>query len=136
MPLPSLALYLLRELRGLTGRDEYLFPAPTNDGRPIETKIIERFISLNLSSGIFEDMQRWSKHDLRRTIATNMGKLGIDELIIARLSRITLKAPPMFALMAPLETRFLGFKRGDYFSFFEPFASLSFGGFLSGRGFL
>jgi hypothetical protein len=51
------------------------------------------------------------------------------------LSRITLKAPPMFALKAPLETRFLGFRRGDYFSFFESFASLSFGGFLNGRGF-
>jgi hypothetical protein len=51
------------------------------------------------------------------------------------LSRITLKAPPMFALKAPLETRFLSFRRGDYFSFFEPFASLSFDGFLSGRGF-
>ncbi len=36
----------------------------------------------------------------------------------------------MFALMAPLETRFLGFRRGDYFSFFEPFASLSFNGFF------
>ena len=45
------------------------------------------------------------------------------------MSRITLKAPPMFALKAPLETRFLSFRRGDYFSFFEPFASLSFDGF-------
>ena len=51
-----------------------------------------------------------------------------------RVSRITLKAPPMFALKAPLETRFLGFRRGDYFSFFGSITSLSFGGFLSGRG--
>jgi len=51
------------------------------------------------------------------------------------VSLTTLKAPPMFALMAPLETRFLSFRRGDYFSFFEPFASLSFGGCLNGRGF-
>jgi hypothetical protein len=51
------------------------------------------------------------------------------------MSRITLKAPPMFALMAPLETRFLGFRRGDYFSFFGSISSLPFCGFFNGRGF-
>ena len=68
-------------------------------------------------------------------MSTDAVVLSLKSLKLHGMSRITLKAPPMFALKAPLETRFLSFRRGDYFSFFEPFASLSFDGFLSGRGF-
>ena len=84
MPLPPLALALLRELHDITGEGDYLFPAPRAQDRPVDTKVIGRFINRNLEKGVFEGMEKWAKHDLRRTTATNMGMLGIDELIISR----------------------------------------------------
>jgi len=84
MPLPPMATQLLEMLHELNGKQRFLFPQPRAKNGPIDVRVIGRFISRNRENGIFKGMQCWTKHDLRRTIATNMGALKVDEGIIGR----------------------------------------------------
>ena len=84
MPLPPMALSLLDILRESTGDGKWIFPAPRKGGEPVEVKTIGQFITRNQEKGIFEGVKKFVKHDFRRSIATNMGKLGVDEGIVGR----------------------------------------------------
>ena len=86
MPLTETGIELLTLLKRDTGESRWLFPAPRKDSGPIEIKIIERYVARQRKNkGIFADMERWSKHDLRRTVSTHMGRLKVDEEIIERI---------------------------------------------------
>ena len=77
VPLSSQALEILEQLRPLTGRSEWVFPSSTGGSIRWLQKTSQR---LHQKVGF-----HFRPHDLRRTAATGMGRLGVDEIIIARV---------------------------------------------------
>jgi integrase len=96
VPLSSLALEVLGEakeaVRVLFGGPEdaatYVFT--TRRDRPIsgyskaKTRL-DRIIAEARSETGLADLEPWTIHDLRRTVGTGLGKLGISRFIIARV---------------------------------------------------
>lgn len=74
------ALALLGALAGKTGRGEWVFASPRRSGAPIASinKAKERFRAAT-------EIPDWRPHDLRRTAATYMGRLGVSRTAIARV---------------------------------------------------
>ena len=77
VPLSSHALVIIEKLRPITGETDFVFASP--DGGHIRwlQKMSQR-IQKNT------EFHFWP-HDLRRTCATNLSKLGIDDVTIARI---------------------------------------------------
>ena len=76
VPLSELARSLLNELRGITGKTDFLFPSPSLK-RPMTAKAPTRALT-RLTVG-------YTVHDLRRTAATLMAEAGIPRFTIARV---------------------------------------------------
>jgi integrase len=74
------ALQLLAALKESTGASEWVFASPRKQGKPLSwvNKAKERFRE---ATGIAD----WRPHDLRRTAATYMGRMGISRAVIARV---------------------------------------------------
>jgi integrase len=98
VPLSSLALEVLGEakeaVKGLLARPEDTVPAPyvftTRGDRPISgyskaKARLDRAIATARSEARLSDLEPWTIHDLRRTVGTGLGKLGISRFIIARV---------------------------------------------------
>ena len=86
VPLSSHARSVLKELESLTGESEYVF-----QGHPKSLqKMTQR---IHKSTGV-----HFRPHDLRRTCATNLSKLGIDEITIARILNHSLPSLHMTAI--------------------------------------
>ena len=98
VPLSSLALDILGEAkeagRGLlvepedAGPRTYVFT--TRGDRPISgyskaKARLGRMVAAARSEAGLPDLEPWSIHDLRRTVGTGLGKLGISRFIIARI---------------------------------------------------
>jgi integrase len=78
--LSAAALSLLRVLSELTGRSEWVFASPRRQGSAVA--------SLNTAKRRFRAaaaLHDWSPHDLRRTAATYMGRMGVPRSAIARV---------------------------------------------------
>jgi integrase len=72
---------LLASLRPLTGAQEWVFASPRRPGHKLShwlSKAKQRFRS---ATGV----QDWRPHDLRRTAATYMGRMGVSRTAIARV---------------------------------------------------
>lgn len=100
--LSDFALGQFKKLHELTGQDEWLFPSPTSAKRHhIATNAITKqisnrqsmFLGRNNGSNLSLDNSlvlaegktgQWTPHDMRRTGATLMQKLGIDPNVIDR----------------------------------------------------
>jgi integrase len=78
--LPPLALAILDDLRAITGRGAWVFASPKKVARPVVAinKAAERF---RATSGV----DGWTPHDLRRTAATHMGRMGVNRLVIGKV---------------------------------------------------
>jgi integrase len=74
------SLVVLAALAERTGSGEWVFASPRRKGAPVVSinKAKERF---RASTGIMD----WRPHDLRRTAATYMGRLGVSRMAIARV---------------------------------------------------
>lgn len=89
VPLSELAIKLLRDLKKRAGESEFVFPAPAKTGRKgeaITAHAATRAMRNNLA--LFEfacDERDPTPHDLRRTVATHMGRLGISQFIQAKV---------------------------------------------------
>ena len=77
MPLSSNALAIIEQLRPLTGEAEFVFAAP-NGGHIRWLQKMSQRIQKNVGF-------KFRPHDLRRTCATNLSKLGVDDVTIARI---------------------------------------------------
>jgi integrase len=95
VPLPDMAVELLSALprkavveKGVAKPSPYVF---TTEGRtPISgfswaKERIEEKVAAARKTAELDDMLDWGVHDLRRTAATEMGRLGIAEFIIAKV---------------------------------------------------
>jgi integrase len=98
VPLSSLALDILGEAKEATsdlfgvpvGAEPAAYVFTTSGDRPISgySKAkgrLDRKIAEARSEAGLRDLQPWTVHDLRRTVGTGLGKLGVSRFIIARV---------------------------------------------------
>lgn len=76
VPLPSLAVELLRELHDYTGSTRYVF-AGTKGDAPVTDKVFGRSMRRLFEMGLLE-IKSASPHDLRRTFRSHLDYLGVD----------------------------------------------------------
>lgn len=74
VPLSPLAISLFRELKTLSQYSDYVVPSPVGLERPITDRAITRAVSRY--QPIF-GIEKFVTHDLRRTLATHMRRMGI-----------------------------------------------------------
>lgn len=79
VPLSEQAQALLAELRRISDSDRYVFPGGRSSGRPMTVAALSQAVRKWLIGRDVAD--RWTPHDLRRTCATNMGRLGISRFV-------------------------------------------------------
>lgn len=80
VPLCPLALEILQKARLLTGESNYVFQSPKGEAdRPTERLSLSRAVSRHLEECGFQE--RWTPHDLRRTVRTGLAELGIDDMV-------------------------------------------------------
>lgn len=89
VPLSDRAIELLRDLKKRAGESEFVFPAPARTGREgaaITAHAVTRAMRNNIALfGFIRDEQDPTPHDLRRTVATHMGRIGISQFIQAKV---------------------------------------------------
>lgn len=88
VPLSPLSIELLRELRTLASESEFLFPARRSEQRgdaPMTEKALTRAAARNQAG-----LERWVPHDLRRTAASHMNRLGTDAIVVEKVLNHTL----------------------------------------------
>ena len=81
LPLSDIALEIVRGAMERAGRSQWLFPANRQD-RSVRSKSAQRAL-LRLRAGI--GLNSVGTHDLRRTLATGLGNLGIADETIERV---------------------------------------------------
>lgn len=83
VPLSNLAIKLLKELKKKCGESVWLLPSPHGeDDSHFTTKAITRAVSNNRD--IF-GLERFTPHDLRRSAASLMTKLGTPRLVVGKV---------------------------------------------------
>jgi integrase len=81
VPLSSMALNILKELKKLGAESDYLLPSPVAD-KPIDGHSITRAVVRNREEfGI----EHFTPHDLRRTAASHMTSIGISRLVVSKI---------------------------------------------------
>jgi integrase len=89
VPLSDLAVTLIREALADAGKSEFVFPG--EDGGPLASPVVTRAILRahetddDRPKGRF-GIDAWSAHDLRRTVLTNLAKLGVVPHVIAHVA--------------------------------------------------
>jgi integrase len=80
VPLSTLALELLNEVKNLSGNSRWLFPSAKGD-KPVRGEAIDHAVR----RCTFKDVKPFTPHDLRRTAATHMTSMGISRLVVSKL---------------------------------------------------
>ena len=81
LPLSDFALELLRAANERAGKSILLFPSPV-DGKPIRRRSATRAVTRIASDNGLLDV---GTHDLRRTLATGLGEMGVADEVIERV---------------------------------------------------
>jgi integrase len=81
VPLSSLALKILNELKGIVGDSQWLFPSP-REGQHIAETSVDHAVRINADH--FE-IDHFTPHDLRRTAASQMTGSGIERLTVSKV---------------------------------------------------
>ncbi len=81
VPLSSLALDLLAEVRRIGGGSGWLFPSPRRDG-PMASAAVSHAVRNNLD---WFGIAQFTPHDLRRTCASGLAELGINRLVVGKI---------------------------------------------------
>jgi integrase len=83
VPLAIYALDLLAELRNLHDNERWLFPSHhKGKDQPLDARAAAHAIRYNREHfGI----PRWTPHDLRRTVRTNLSALGVDHIVAKKV---------------------------------------------------
>lgn len=82
--LPSLALELIEQAGSISSDSKYVFKSSHKDGdQPIDTQAVSRAVLKHWNkTGIKE---KFTPHDLRRTVRTKLAELGVDDIIAERM---------------------------------------------------
>ena len=86
VPLSSIAIEILKERKKIAGNSEFVFESPTKPGQPL-LSLKRPKENVRKISKIDEDItvDDFTPHDLRRTAATYMAKLGIDRTTLGKI---------------------------------------------------
>jgi len=80
VPLSPSALEILKEMRLRSGKSEYVFESPVIKNRPVqEVKRVAEHIRKE------SKVKDFRPHDLRRTAATYMAKLGVERTVLGKI---------------------------------------------------
>lgn len=80
LPLSEMAVDVLNELKPVTGHTDYIFASPREKNKPINwLQNSAKRVRDNCSVSDFR------LHDLRRTVASNLGKLGFERTVIGKV---------------------------------------------------
>jgi integrase len=81
IPLTSLALNIIEEIKKLAGESNWLFPSPRGNGHITEPAIDH---AVRNNSKEFS-IDHFTPHDLRRTAASHMTSIGVSRLTVSKL---------------------------------------------------
>ena len=96
VPLPPLAVSLIKKAQALAGDSQWLFPSPRGDG-PVKPQAVNQALyracmppdkrpkAARLAEKPAVGLTGVVPHDLRRTAASNMAALGINRLVISKI---------------------------------------------------
>ena len=80
LPLSDMAVGVLDELKPVTGHTDYIFASPREKNKPINwLQNSAKRVRDNCS------IKDFRLHDLRRTVASNLGKLGFNRTVIGKV---------------------------------------------------
>ena len=82
VPLSSLAIDLLQELKAISNGSKWLFPSPRSDKHIIPTAV-DHALRNNLSK--FKGVKHATPHDFRRAASSHMTALGISRLVVSKI---------------------------------------------------
>lgn len=80
VPLSSLAMGLLNDIKQLSGTSRFLFPAKRKD-----THITGSSIDHAVRRCNFNGIKAWTPHDIRRTTASHLTSLSIPRLVVSKI---------------------------------------------------
>lgn len=80
VPLSSLAIELLNQIKQLSGISRFLFPAKLKD-----THITGSSIDHAVRRCNFNGIKAWTPHDIRRTTASHLTALSISRLVVSKI---------------------------------------------------
>lgn len=80
VPLPDMALQIIEGLRPMNGKSDYVFCSPKEHNAPMKWLTRAR-VTIQEES----DVPDFRPHDLRRTVATYMAKLGVDRTVLGKI---------------------------------------------------
>ena len=80
VPLSDMALEILEKMKPITGMSDYVFCSPKEDNAPM--KWLTRVRTTIQDESKVPDFR---PHDLRRTVATYMAKLGVDRTVLGKI---------------------------------------------------
>jgi len=80
VPLSDMALEIIENMKSITGKTDYVFCSPKEDNAPM--KWLTRARETIKEHSAVSDFR---PHDLRRTVATYMAKLGIDRTVLGKI---------------------------------------------------
>jgi integrase len=80
VPLSTLALELLHEIKNHSGNSRWLFPS-TKNGKPIRGESIDHAVR----RCTFKDVKSFTPHDCRRAASSHMTSVGISRLVVSKL---------------------------------------------------
>lgn len=82
LPLPPLAASILASAIQRAGMSPWLFPSPVADNAPVRPRSASRaLLRIRDDIGLIDV----GTHDLRRTLATGLGDMGVSDEVIARI---------------------------------------------------
>lgn len=88
VPLSSLAIELLKDLQTLAGDSAFLFPTAHSQrlgDTAMTGKALTRAAARNQCG-----LEHWTAHDLRRTAASHMNRIGVDAIVVEKVLNHTL----------------------------------------------
>lgn len=80
VPLSDMALEIIKKMKPRTGKGRYVFASPKKDDKPVEW--LKRAVK-NIKDD--SEVKDFRPHDLRRTVATYMAKLGTDRTVLGKI---------------------------------------------------
>ena len=80
VPLSSLAIELLADIKKLSGDSQYLFPAKLKN-----THITRTSVDHAVRRSSFHNIEAWTPHDCRRTVASHLTAMGISRLVVSKI---------------------------------------------------
>ena len=80
VPLSDMALEIIEKMRPMTGNTDYVFCSPQKENEPMKWLTTAR-VTIQKNSNVSD----FRPHDLRRTVATYMAKLGVDRTVLGKI---------------------------------------------------